>query len=270
MAFPHLHGTRVRAQNLKTMKYLPALFLFLALTACQDDDDGRMALEDVELTMDFRAEYGDQPLDIQQAVYSYPTGEDTRISLFQYFVSDLELLPADGSEPVKLADIDVMKWENPGDAPVITRTYTVPAGEYTGMRFGLGVSPDLNAQDPSNFAVDFVLNENEFWGPQTRYVFAKIEGRADLDDDGTFDAGVSVHMGADSLYTVVNFLQPFTLDGDGNNRLTLTADVLEAFAANGRVYDIGVPENRTVHGGNQALASGVWRRLADQFTLTVE
>jgi hypothetical protein len=152
------------------MKYT-ALFTLLALlffAGCEDDDP---ATGPVDFSLEFRAEFDGDPLAISSETYAYPTGADLKILLFQYYISDLELLPADGGAPVQLTDIDMIRWQSATENNVTTRTYEVPAGEYTGIRFGLGVSPDLNARDPSDFAADFVLNENEFWNAATRYVF---------------------------------------------------------------------------------------------------
>ena len=145
----------------------------------------------------------------------------------------------------------------------------MPEGNYTGVRFGLGVKPELNAQDPSNFPADYVLNEAEFWGPQTRYVFAKIEANADLENDGTYDTGLSYHMGADSLYRTVEFQQPFTVRAGETPQLTIVTDVLEAMTHSGQAFDISNPEKRAVHGGNQAVARDIWSGLATSLTLEV-
>ncbi len=251
------------------MKYFLPLLLCLPLLGCLDDDDVSAPPLETDLTVSFRGEYDGEPLAIQSETYTYPTGAELKVLLFQYYISDLELLPADGSAPVRLADIDLIRWMSATEDATTERTYRVPVGAYRGLRFGLGVKPTLNALDPSAFAADYVLNEAEFWGPTTRYVFAKIEANADLENDGTFDTGLSYHMGSDALYTTVTFDSNFTVAADGSPDLTLVADVLEALSGNGETFDIGLPGQQAVHGGNQAVARGIWNRLAGQFTLEV-
>lgn len=242
-----------------------SLTVLLLLTACLDDDD--QVFGDVEVAVDFRAEFNGDPLAISAGTYAYPTGADLKVLLFQYYVSDLELLPADGGDPVVLSDVELIRYRSATEDETETRSYTVPAGNYTGLRFGLGVSPDLNALDPNNFAADFALNENEFWNATARYVFAKIEANADLENDGTFDTGLSYHMGSDALYRTVVFTGDFILDGNDDPRLTVIADVLRALSGNGETFDISDPDRQRVHGGNQAVAESIWDRLAAQFTL---
>ena len=248
------------------MKYLlPFLLLLLALPACEDDDD---PVVETDLALEFRADFRGQPLAVQREAYAYPGGEALKVLLFQYYVSDLELVTAGGAT-VPLAEIDLIRWNSASDPATALRSYRVPQGSYTGLRLGLGVKPELNAQDPSNFPADYVLNEAEFWGPQTRYVFAKIEANADLENDGTYNTGLSYHMGADSLYRTVEFQQPFTVRVGETPQLTVVVDILEAMTQNGQTFDISDPEKRAVHGGNQAVAQDIWTGLATSLTLEV-
>lgn len=253
----------------RTYPYLILLALLgiTFATACDDDDD---VLEgDVETTIDFRAEWNGNPLAILRETYPYGADDNVNPQLFQYYVSDLELLPADGSAPVQISDIELIRYNSATDDEIESRTYTVPAGNYAGLRFGLGVSPDLNAIDPSNFAANDPLNENEFWNATARYVFAKIEANTDLDGNPDFESNLTLHMGDDSLYEIVEFNQPFTLNGSGSPRLTVVADVFSALASGTAFYDINDPALQRVHGGNQEAAAGVFSRLAGTMELEI-
>jgi len=241
--------------------------LLLFTTACEDDDDP--VSTEAEISVAFRGEFGDEDLAIQSATYDYPTGEQLKVLLFQYYVSDLELLPADGGDPVQLSDIELVRWMSATEAAVSTKTFTVPTGDYIGVRFGLGVKPELNAQDPNNFPANGTLNENEFWNAAARYVFAKIEANADLEADGTFDTPLTYHMGNDALFTTLTFDQNFSIDGSNDPRLTIVADVLAALSDGTNTFNISNPDQQRVHGGNQAIAIDIWNRLANQFVLEV-
>ena len=235
------------------------------LTSCEDDED---PFGSVDLTIDFRGEFADRDLEIQSGTYDYPTGEQLVMQLFQYYVSDLALIPVGGGEDVPLSEIELIRYASATDGAITERQFTVPAGEYVGVRFGLGVKPELNAMDPSNFSAIDPLNENEFWNERARYVFAKIEANADLEVDGTFDTGITLHMGSDALYqTVTATSRPFTLSSNEDARLSVVADVLGALGGTTATYDISVPANQTVHGGNQATATGVFNQLARSFTI---
>jgi hypothetical protein len=252
------------------MKYasLFALLTVLFIFACEDDDDF-MAPENVATTIEFRAQYDAQDLAIQSATYAYPTGAELKATLFQYYVSDLTLIGADGNE-VSLSEIELIRYDDATADNIEERTYDVPSGNYTAVRFGLGVKPELNAQDPNNFAANDVLNENEFWNANARYVFAKIEANADLENDGTFDSGLTYHLGSDALYTTITFPANFSIDGTDDPKIVINADVLKALSDGTTAFDIADPTKQRVHGGNQAIGTDIWNRLADQFELSIQ
>ncbi|MFK8161860.1 MAG: MbnP family protein [Lewinella sp.] len=253
------------------MKYLLSLMAFFAIfsfTACMDDDDS-VTNGNVSTTINFRAEYDDTDLSIQSITYDYPTGPKLKATLFQYYISDLELLPADGGAAVRLADIDLIRYQAETDGSVASRTYDVPAGDYVGLRFGLGVKPELNAMDPNEFSADFVLNEVQFWNANARYVFAKIEANADLENDGTFDTGLTYHLGSDALYTTITFDGDFAISSTANPELDIVADVLKALASDTESFDISNRDQQRIHGMNQTIGQDIWDRLAGQFELQV-
>jgi len=232
------------------------------------DDDDRDPSGSVATTIAFRSVYAGTDLAIQSGTYDYPTGAKLKTTLFQYYVSDLSLLSADGSA-TNLSDIELIRYGSATEDATEERTYDVPKGDYVGIRFGLGVKPELNALDPNSFAANDPLNENEFWNANARYVFAKIEANADLENDGTFDTGLTYHMGNDALYTTVTFDRNLTIDGEEDSQITIVADLLEALSDGTDTFDISDPAKQRVHGGNQAIATDIWNRLAGQFTLEV-
>ncbi len=250
---------------MKQFTLLFSLFSLLALYGCMDDDDVN-GNEDISTTIDFLAQYNGEDLAIQSAEYDYPSGEKLKVGLFQYYVSDLTLVDVAGTEVV-LSEIELIRYGSATEDAVESRTYAVPSGEYRQISFGLGVKPTLNALDPNNFSAADPLNENEFWNANARYVFAKIEANADLENDGMFDTGLSYHMGSDALYTTVQFNGNFTIDGDNDPQLTIIADVLRAMSDNTDTFDIANPGQQAVHGGNQAIGESIWNRLAGQFSL---
>ena len=249
------------------MKQLATLLVFsLLFVACEDDDDPILD-GTADLEVNFAAEFGDRALAIQSATYDYPGGDALKMQLFQYYVSDLALIPTDGSAPVLLSEIELVRYQSATEDNVETRSFSVPSGQYSGVSFGFGVKPELNALDPNNFAANDPLNENEFWNDRARYVFAKIEANADLNEDALFDTNVTLHMGADALYRVVTLDKDITIRPNQDASVTIANDILEAMAGAGSAYDITVEANRRVHGGNQAIATDLYDRLGGQFSI---
>lgn len=255
---------------MKTIQFSLLVLLgcgLLFVTACEDDDsfvdEGRVAIT-------FNSLYDDAALEIQQTAYDYPDGSKVKVQLFQYYISDLSLVAADGSL-VKLSDIELIRYNSAGAASTQTLNFdNVLAGDYSGIQFGLGVKPELNNQPPSNFAANYVLNEAEYWNDNIRYVFAKIEANVDLDNNGTFDTPVSYHMGNNGIYTTLTFNGDFSVTTDGTANFDVLADVFDALVSSPTDYqDFTIEDERIVHGGNQQVAADTWNRLTNQFRLTI-
>jgi len=261
----------VRAQKNNQMKFYGLLvfsFLFL-LTACVDDDQPvGPSSETVTTEIRFTSQYDDAELTIGRETFTYADSIPLKINLTQYYISDLELLPETGS-PVRLSEVDLIRFQSETDGSQAVREFEIPVGDYVGIRIGLGVKPELNSQDPNQFAADFVLNENEFWNANARYVFAKIEANADFEDDGTFDDGLSYHLGSTELYTVKTFNLNFTIDGIGDPVISFVNDVQKTLV-NGSGDNFDVTAIQRVHGGNQAEASVIWDNFVEQFSILIE
>lgn len=251
------------------------LFLAFALgstffiTACDDDDSGAAPTGQVEVN--FIGQYNNNNLAIQSEAFSYPGGSELKVQLFQYFISDLELIPANGGENVQLSDILLVRYNDATQDNIDSYQFMdIPAGEYSGIRYGVGVSPDLNNMAPSEFPADFVLNQDEYWNDNVRYVFAKIEANVDLNTDGNFDTPVSYHIGNNNIYTSVTFNAPITVTANDETTLDISSDVYDALVASDtEFHDFNDESQRIVHGGNQAIAADIWTRLLDSYRLTV-
>ena len=77
----------------------------------------------------------------------------------------------------------------------------IPTGTYSGLRFGIGVKPDLNSMKPADFTADNPLsNASYYWIPWSSYIFSKTEGLLDSLGNSTFDLGFALHTGSDALY----------------------------------------------------------------------
>lgn len=244
---------------------LPALFF----TSCGDDED---QVRTSSLDLQFLAKYQDADLD-NSAAYAYPGDMDVRVTLFQFYLSDIELLPADGSDPVHLSDIELIRFRDQFSAAAaasgqVRRYAEVPAGDYSGIRYRLGVRPDLNAQPPSAYAADYVLNENEYWGPAGMYVFAKMEGNVDVDNDGMFQEKFTYHLGRDDLYRTIVYDVPFTISTTEPNQLTFVTDVYDVFTQGADFIDFR-SESLIIHGhaNNPPRLLYLWENLQNGLLL---
>lgn len=233
-----------------------ALLLLLAaisFSACQDGGDDLVPQDNFSLT--FKATYDGQAL---VKYKNYPYGSSSiNFDKFNIYLSDITLLK--GSEEVKLSDIE---WVNftpdlaPSDsAVVVTFKYDAPDGDYTGIRIGYGVRADLNAKTPANFPPDHPLYvESEYWSGWESYIFAKVQGKYDLDGDTTPETNIFYHCGSDPVYNAASFTHDIPVADTG--ALTVEFDLKKLFTFDGQLLDLTVSTNRTTSHDASNIALG--------------
>lgn len=112
--------------------------------------------------------------------YTNASGEDFTITAFNYFVSNVVLKKADGTE-LKFIDKYFLIKESVAESKVITLT-DVPAGDYTSVSFVVGVDSAKSVSDvaqrtgvldPASYGTD-----NMYWSWNSGYIFFKMEGKS--------------------------------------------------------------------------------------------
>ncbi len=134
-----------------------------------------------------------------------------RPSDFRFYVSNVHLLDADGDEISVDLDQDgewqyqnvaLLDFEDGTTAPCDSGTTgmnskvtgTVPAGDYTGICFDLGIPFDLNHVDVESLDTPSPLNVTAMdWGWQFGHKFVRIDGKADPDGG---NSSFFVHLGS--------------------------------------------------------------------------
>ncbi|MCB9762123.1 MAG: metallo-mystery pair system four-Cys motif protein [Alphaproteobacteria bacterium] len=207
------------------------LIALIGLGACADkdatddsshSDDSGATEQDVAVT--FAARFGATPAACGQEIPGVgTTGSTISLQDLRFYVHDLRLVDSAGAEvPVTLDDDDL--WQNGtvalldfedatglcgnGTSPTNdTVTGVAPAGDYTGLRFTLGVPFGLNHADAA--VADTPLNlSTMFWSWQSGYKFLRM----DLSTAG-LPEGWFVHLGstgctADPDGTVTDCTEP--------------------------------------------------------------
>ncbi|MEM6379090.1 MAG: MbnP family protein [Bacteroidota bacterium] len=189
--------------------------LALATFACDDNNNNAST---VDLEMNFTSSFGTEPLLMYAQDYAYESGMELKFQLFQFYISDVKLLTETKSEnnALDLADIELVSFENvqsneAADQGVSINFQEVPAGTYSGIQFGLGVAPDMNATQPGDYTPGHPL-DNHYWSWARGYVFTKIEGNADLDGDGTFEEKLTFHIGENDYFRTLTIEQNITVE----------------------------------------------------------
>ena len=155
-----------------------------------------------EVTVRFSVTVGDEPFVCGKAYAELGSqSSDMGFTDMRFYVHDVVLVDANGGEhPVTLADDGV--WQRDGVAMLDfedgcengtqqtnTRiTGTVPSGDYTGLRFSVGVPPALNSSETVLEGRGSPLNQVAmFWSWKSGYKYMRLDG-----DSGPF----RLHLGA--------------------------------------------------------------------------
>ena len=161
--------------------------------------------------------------DLQPASLRYATsaGEAFSITRVSYLVSDFALQRPDGAWLECSNSVAWMDAEQNRDS---LRLAAVPAGEYLSVRFNVGLRPEVNRANITNYPAGHPLNPDVnhlYWGWQGGYIFLAVEGlwrnRA-----GELD-GWAYHLARDTNGTRVTLSAPLVITNE--TRLDLVFDL---------------------------------------------
>ncbi|MEP5255174.1 MAG: MbnP family protein [Winogradskyella arenosi] len=197
------------------MKHLKNYILLTAIVlgfmSCSSDDSNPVANN---VTLEFTNTFGDTPITLGAAnateatVNTSDAGQVHHFEELKYVISNIRLIKADGTEiPYNVNDLD-------NGATVINQANTetlsyvlsdIPSGDYTEIKFGLGVRSDLNTLDQVSFPAFYEnAGSNEtamHWEWGTGYRFTKIEGFYDTDNkELSFHSGSTLAEDEDGNY----------------------------------------------------------------------
>lgn len=227
------------------MRHILFLFLITILftSACKDKD----SVTDVKLN--FKANY-DGELLLLEKEYMYIGNIPIKFSQFNFYVANISLIKQNGSsnEETELVDIDFVDFPynlNQADQAQSGQTIhinDVPVGEYDGIKIGFGVPAGFNSTRTNDYNSSHPLSmASHYWDGWSSYIFSKIEGKADMDLDGTFETndgeGLTYHMGTDEVYTTKTMFQNIKVKENETMELQLDIDVKKLFLMPVAEYD---------------------------------
>ncbi|WP_179319545.1 MbnP family protein [Winogradskyella helgolandensis] len=208
-------------KNLKT--YILSAAVLVAFMSCSSDDEDNRVANNV--TLEFNNTFGNTPIVLGDATSTSATvntsdaGQTHHFEELKYVISNIRLIKADGTEiPYNVNDLDngatVVNQANSETLSYVLSE--IPVGDYTEIKFGLGVRSDLNTLDQvsfPNFYNNAGSNETEMhWEWGTGYRFTKLEGFYDTDNKTlSFHSGSTLE-GEEGNYTQgVNAYRDITL-----------------------------------------------------------
>ena len=213
----------------------------------------------IDVEVAFQLTYDGEPLVMFQE-YAYPDGKKITFSRFSFYLSDFQI--KDGTNSIATENVDFVNLTNAHTDMAAAREgllYLSDKFEISTLQeieFNLGLREDQNDKVPADFATDHPQGKpGEYWLAWDSYIFAKIEGRIDLDGDDELETGIALHLGSNNVMREIQL--PVTNMG---NKVTLQIDLRDVFE-NGTIYNIA--ENPQLHSLSQLPAA---EELADNIS----
>lgn len=205
--------------NYKSMFCISTALLYTLLSACtksgtNDYNENQKAA----LSIEFDNIVGGKNLQLNSDTYTNATGEIFSISQLQYFISNIKVKKADGTEYIIPQDSSyfLVKEADPTSRYAKVK---VPEGEYTSISFVLGVDSLRSTMDISErkgvLDPSGTHDEGMYWGWNSGYIFFKMEGispQAPVDPSG--QNKFRFHIGGFGGYSAptINNIKTITID----------------------------------------------------------
>ena len=199
----------------------------------------------------FKGSFGADPLYMFDRAYNYRGDAEIKWQLFQFYLSDLELISSNSAlesqqlSPVELVDFGNIQSEREALEGFSLRFDDLEVGTYSGLQFGLGVAPELNTTQPSDYSpAEPLAQVSSYWEAASSYIYTKIEGNADLDLDGQFgeeDEKITYHLGASELYQKRTLPINIEIRENSTTTFVVNVDLLKALtedSTNGTFIDL--------------------------------
>ncbi|MBT9393857.1 hypothetical protein KLP40_11850 [Hymenobacter sp. NST-14] len=148
---------------------LPLLAASTLLASCNKNDS---APEPGSLAIEIDHLVGNTPLKLNTGTYTNGLGQPFTVSTFNYYLSNIKLGKADGTEYAEPESYRLIK-----ESDTSTKTFTlenVPAGDYTSLSFTIGVDSARNVAGAQTGALD--PTNGMFWSWNSGYIYTKLEG----------------------------------------------------------------------------------------------
>lgn len=238
---------------------LPVLGLLLLATACKKEKVAPSGNELAPLSVEFDNIVGGTNLFLNSYEYINAAGENFKVSLLQYYVSNFKFYKADGTEYIVPQDSSYFLIKE-SDAETRFARFNVPEGDYTKLVFTLGVDSlrstmDIDRRtgvlDPSGG-----MDDGMYWGWNSGYIFFKMEGLSESAPvDGSGQKKFRYHIGGFGGYSAptINNIKQITIDlttagearvrKDRSSNIHLMADIGKALSG---VNTISIATHPTV------------------------
>jgi len=200
--------------------------LLLSLNSCVKDEPKNPHNCAAPLVIEFSSAIANQPLELQNTLYSDYLGRNYKVELLKFYLSNWALEKENG-ELISIDQINLLDFSLEGRQNLETE---IDTGTYVNLHFGVGLDSLTNSSDPADFENTHPLSisQNTYWTWATKYKFFMLEGRVDATGEEDPNQIFSYHTGDNTSYREISIpLNNLYLDSTGDSlRLQLDLDKL--------------------------------------------
>lgn len=173
---------------MKHIKYTFILLLVATVVSCTKENPAPSPTpttpETGNVVLTFYHAWGStyEPFGIGQPMVHPGTGEDITINLLKYYISNVKLNKADGSQYAQPESYHLVQLDSGWLAEIVLTN--IPVGEYTGITYTIGVDSTRNVSGVQEGALS--PSNGMFWSWNAGYIFVKAEGTSSQSPDGEF------------------------------------------------------------------------------------
>jgi cytochrome c peroxidase len=198
-----------------------------------------LRLSAAEVTIALSLRWTGAPILVPSATVNNHAGQPLRITRFSALISGVTLTASDGSIVSLAGQYGYIDAET---GQLTAKFEGVPAGDYTGIAFDVGLPAAVNHADPGKWPVGHPLNpitNHLHWSWQGGYIFMAVEGHwiATRDGNPAEDRGFSYHIARDDHLMPVRFATVYRVDGDTTVQFAL--DIAKVIASRRLAPDDG-------------------------------
>ena len=248
----------------------------LVLGCCKKPD--KQSNNNGTLLLKFHITGGGQPFALNKTITN-TSGQRYSCNLFAFYTSDVTLTGTNSQSlaPILLVSAYPNDIINDPSQVDTTFVFSVPAGTYTGLRFGIGPDAQQNQQGGSvyayasypansplgnNYAVGNV--NHYYWGPIPGYLFFTAQGNYDSskNNNGTLGQLFQYHCGTDSDYNIKTFTSPIQITANGTTTFTINLETNDIFNSPNTINLKDSADESTATSDNPILAKQLLQNLA--------
>lgn len=194
----------------------------LMWVACEEEKKPTPPAEKVQLQLAFDHFFNNDSIRLEETVHVSQAGDSIKFEAIKFFVSEVRLIKSNG-DTVKVPFYGLIDLKRPAFR-ALTLT-DLPAGDYQGMLFSVGIDSVTNFADPNQYhpgsALNPLVHQDMYWDWANGFIFCKVEGSHTR--SGGFNNSFVFHFGFNRWKKTHSLAKSFSIQ-PGMNQMRIKTD----------------------------------------------